>query len=184
MKRNILLVLLIVFAATLLQAQSMMVIFREVTPNGTNAQTLELIRMEDPSYPIGSNVPAKNERWLIQAYRDGGDGIISPLDSLGNATGDDLRLTDPVHLKVSQGLYFALQNVWMMAGLRFTPGDDDAQAWPGDKIYIRIFNNTSIAKADKYIVAHSLYTIPATNASLSYVPEFGWDKAGWITFRK
>ncbi len=175
---------LILLTGGILYAQNPIVIFREVVPKDESTQTLKLIRMEKPDYPIGSDVPPRDSRWLIQAYRDGGDGIISPLDSLGNTTGDDLRLTDPVHLKVSQGLYFPVEFVWMMAALRFNAGDDDAQAWPGDRIYLRIFNNTSIAKSNKYIVSHSLYVIPETNATISYVPEYGWDKQGWITFRK
>jgi len=176
-------VIMLIFTG-MLSAVFSMVVFREITDEGTTCKTLQLVMEQNKKYPVGMDKTHKDFGWKVQLYKDGGDGIISPLDKEGNPTGDDIMITDPFHLNTSQPLVFPITRAWQMAGYRFTARDTTGEAFYGDKIYLRIFNHKDIAKADKYIVSHKLYTIPETNDAVNYVPAYGWDKQGWITFRK
>ncbi len=159
------------------------VLFREIAAKGDTTQTLKLILKEKPDYPVAFvKVPEKG-RWLIQLYKDGGDSIISPLDNEGNPTGDDILINHPSHLQSSQGLHFTISHFWTMNGINFFPPGKNQDAWQGDKVYLRIFNNSSIEEADKYIVSHTLFTTPNSNEVVAYVPDYGWDARGWISFR-
>lgn len=184
MKGKILLLLALLFVLSgYLVAQPIFITFREMADKQSVAATCSLVLQEAPEYPVGFVKTPVEERWLIQLYKDGGDGKINPLDKLGKPTGDDIMVTDSTHFNVSQGLYFAVPYVWMMSAFRFFAPGEEGEVWQGDKIYVRIFNNTSLDKADKYVVSHTLYTIPASNDVTSYVPDYGWDARGWISFR-
>jgi len=180
----ILTLLLILFSIGSAFSISSMVVFRERVEKGDTTQLLKLVLKEKPEYPVQFVKTPKEIRWVMQLYKDGGDGIISPLDSLSNPTGDDILINHPSHLNASQGIYFAVNYMWVSNGISFYPKGESKDAWQGDKIYLRIFNNTSIDKADKYIVSHTLYQVPVANAAVEYAPDYGWDTRGWISFRK
>lgn len=178
------LLLIALLLSTFLSATPNTIIFREAAAKGDTTQTLKLVLQEKPDYPVLYKKTNLEERWLIQLYKDGGDGVISPLDDQGKPTGDDMIVNHPSHLQSSQGLYFAISYIWTMNGITFYEPGQTEDAWQGDKVYLRIFNNTSIEEANKYIVSHSLFTVPPTNTVVMYIPDFGWDEKGWINFRK
>lgn len=183
-KTRFLFLILMLFVNLSLFSVPTFLVIRETVEKGDTTETCKLVLRENPAYTVGFIRTPIEQRWLIQLYKDGGDGIISPLDSLGNPTGDDIMVTDSTHFKVSQGLSLPIAGVWPMSALKFEEPGSGGQVWHGDRIYIRIFNNASIDKADKYIVAHTLLKIMPANEVLEYVPDYAWDKQGWITFRK
>jgi hypothetical protein len=183
--KNIILILAFILGISgLLFGEFNIVTFREVVDPDTLALTRQLVLQQDPEFPIGKLSTPPEKRWLVQVYKDGGDGIISPLDSLGNPTGDDKMLTDPVHMRGTQWLYFPISYAWLAFSLKFYPQGENGQAWQGDKIYMRIFNNVSLNNSTKYLVFKSLYTIPTFNDNVSIIPDYSWDKQGWIPIKK
>lgn len=184
MKRKALAVLsMLLLGIGYLIAQPSFVTFREMVAKESVSVTRSLVLKENPQYTIGFVKTPAQQRWLVQLYKDGGDGKISPLDKQGRPTGDDIMVTDSTHFNVSQGLYFAVPHVWMLSAFRFFAPGEEGEVWQGDKIYVRIFNNSSLEKADKYLAPHTLYTIPKSNDVTSYVPDYAWDERGWISFR-
>ena len=187
MKTYILVILILLLTSILSVANAsvvnIMVFFKDIAPQGDTIQTVQLILKEIPDYPVKFTKTPEESRILMQLYKDGGDGIISPLDSLGNPTGDDIIITHASHLWASQGIQLAIRNKWVSNGISFYPSGDKDDAWQGDSVYFRIFNAPTIKTATKYIVSHSLYTVPNTNTVLTYVPTYGWDKKGWVKFR-
>ncbi|GEM_PF-2486895 len=182
-RKAILVMVTLLLGMGYLTAQPSFVTFREMVDKESVSATCNLVLQENPKYTIGFAKTPAQERWLVQLYKDGGDGKISPLDKQGRPTGDDIMVTDNTHFNVSQGLYFAVPHVWMLSAYRFFAPGEEGEVWQGDKIYVRIFNGASVDKADKYLVSHTLYTIPAANDVTSYVPDYAWDERGWITFR-
>jgi hypothetical protein len=184
MKKSIVILtlLMLVFSAYLTAATSF-VVFREITKDKTNCSTYQLVKQVKPDYPLGKLKQTDKKGWLVQLYKDGGDGIISPLDSNGLPTGDDVMVTDPFHFNASQKLVFPMKQAWQMNAFRFADSDSSGQAFIGDNIYLRIFNSASVAKADKYIVSDKLHTITAGNNVINYAPGNGWSEKGWIVFK-
>jgi hypothetical protein len=182
-KSIVFLALLMLIFSTFLSAVTSFVIFRELTMDEASCKTYQLVLAEKSDYPLGKIKQTDKKGWLVQLYKDGGDGIINPLDNKGNPTGDDIMITDPFNFNASQKLAFPMKQAWHMNAYRFAPGDSLGQVSIGDRIFVRIFNNASIAKANKYLVSHKLYTISEGNEVVNYIPDYGWDKKGWITFK-
>lgn len=183
-KSYFLIICFIVLIGGILKALPIVVGFREYVTQGDSTTTLKLVLNEDPGYPVGFDNNSTDQMWLIQVYKDGGDGIISPLDVNGLPTGDDVTATDTLMFNPKQRLKLRVPYAFNLQPLRFFAHGEKGQVQQGDKIYVRIFNNSSLDKANKYIVAHTLYSIPYDNIRTEYVPDYAWDKQGWITFRK
>lgn len=169
--------------STVLSAIPSIVVIREVAEKESVCTTLQLVQIENSDYPVGMIKQTDKKGWRVQLYKDGGDGVISPLDAKGNPTGDDQIVTDPFNVNSAQKLVFPIKRVWLMNGYKFADADSAGQVFISDKIYVRVFNNASISKADKYLVSHSLYTVPQKNEVVNYIPDYGWDSKGWIKFR-
>ena len=184
MKSKIVLALMLTLAIGLLTADMNIVIFRNIVAHDDTTETLKLVLQEFPDYPVTSENTPREEQLIIQLYKDGGDGIINPLDEQGNPTGDDVMITNPVHNLSKQGLFFKVPFAWLMNVLVFNAPDEEGEAWQGDSIYLRIFNSTSIETATKYLVSHTLFQIPSENTTVNYTPDYGWDARGWFEFRK
>ncbi len=150
--------------------------FRETAATGVPTTTRTSVLTQNASYPL-SPLPAAADRWVIQVYKST-DNIISPLNSSGLPTGDDIVTV--TNVPSTQGLVFATTNVWLMSSLRFYDDGVTGNTYAGDKVYLRIFNASSIASATKYIESTSLYTIPSANATVNYIPTYGW--SSWVTF--
>ncbi len=155
MKNNkIILIFLLAFVVAGLFAQPANVTFKDPT----NA-TLNLVRLEDPSYPILT--PVAN-RWVVKFYLSS-DEIIDPLGIDGNPTNNDVFLAN--------------------APLIFGPGigalNLNAAVVPdnmlGSYLYVRIFNSTDFANATKYMSFHTPYHVATGGAvNVTIIPTYGW----------
>lgn len=185
MKKHLLMtVTLLLLLCGVLSALPIMVVFSETVDKTAQTKTYSLIMQENPDYPAGFDKKNAPGRWIIQLYKDGGDDKISPLDENGMPTGDDEMITDSLLFNATQLLDLVVPYTLNLRLIRFFAKGEKGQAQQGDKVYLRIFNASSIEEATKYLVAHTLYSIPYDNVKLSYVPDYAWDKQGWITFRK
>jgi len=126
--------------------------------------------------------PTSANRWRYQYYRDGGDGIISPLDANGAPTGDDLIAT-ATNAYTTGTVALSPGNVWQPTAAIFAeyPGTGNtyiptAGGYTGDKVFLRIFNANTIALATKSIAFTALYTLTtATTQTIQpYIPAYGW----------
>ena len=155
MKNNkIILIFLLAFVVAGLFAQPANVTFKDPT----NA-TLNLVRLEDPSYPILT--PIAN-RWVTKFYLSS-DAIIDPLGIDGNPTNNDEFLA----------------NAPLIFGPGIGPLVHNAAVVPADKIgyylYIRIFNSTVFENATKYMSFHTPYHVAASGPiDIPIIPDYGW----------
>jgi hypothetical protein len=174
MKKSLL--ILIVFTMLLgasLYAQYNQVIFKD---NLAPYTTWTRVTAENPTYGYSPNPPLAN-RWLIQLYETT-DDIISPLDPLGNPTGDDVMVTDALNLNAAQYLLFLnATGLVSMGAIRFYAAGG-SQAQQGDKVFLRIFNAQNIPAATKSIVFTAPYTVPVANANVEIDPTYAWSP--WI----
>ena len=155
MKNNkIILIFLLAFVVIGLFAVPANVTFKDPT----NA-TLNLVRLEDPSYPILT--PVAN-RWVVKFYLSS-DEIIDPLGIDGNPTNNDVFLAD--------------------APLIFGPGigalNLNAAVVPdnmlGSYLYVRIFNSTDFANATKYMTFFAPYYVGGPGpVNVNIIPDYGW----------
>jgi hypothetical protein len=163
MKMNkLVLVFILLFTAALMFGQTASVAFRDATVG-----TRDLVRLEDPAYPNAT--PTTYARYWVQLYKDGGDGIMSPLDGLGNPTGDDILATCQSHLSGAfYPLAFGPAGAWAPSAFIFADAGGPGNTWKGDNVFVRIFNGTTIAGATKTIVFNGFYTVPL--AAGAYLP--------------
>ncbi|GEM_PF-1285710 len=122
-----------------------------------------------------STFPATADRWRFQFYKTT-DNVIDPLDANGNPTGDDIIAVGNVSPGNTTGVVvIGPTGLWAPSAAVFAP-EIIGNTWPGDKIYLRIFNANTIAASTKSIVFHSLYTINtnATQVIQPYIPAYGW----------
>lgn len=138
--------------------------------------TLNLVRMEDPEYPI---LTPKDERWLILTYISDDDKI-DPLSNEGQPTGDDYvnpyntRLPGSVVGQLAYGLIFGPEvanSPLVIGGAVITPDHF------GKYIYIRVFNAITLADATKFMTLTKPYLVTkAGPQQVEIIPEYGWDE--------
>jgi len=144
--------------------------------------TRTLVWAENPTYPSPTPTDGSYIRWIVRVYKST-DNVINPLGSDGLPTGDDVAVTNTGG---AQQLSFGPTGGWtgntpslICPDPIATPDPNIAYHTSGNKIYFRIFNSNSIATATKYFQATSLYTILSANATITYIPTYGW--SAWIT---
>jgi len=150
----------------------------QVTFKDTNAAlvTRNLILQENTAYPTGTGIPV-NQQWIVQSYVSY-DDVIDLLDANANTTGDDVMITGQTNS--SFGLKFLNNGYWGSSATTYNEAGGAGTAFQGDKVYVRIFNSTSIATATKYIVFTALYTVGTTTPqSIQCTPTYAWSP--WIT---
>ena len=161
MKNNkIILIFLLAFVVIGLFAVPANVTFKDPT----NA-TLNLVHLEDPSYPM---LTPTESRWVVKFYLSS-DDIIDPLGIDGNPTNNDVFLAN--------------------APLIFGPGvgalNLNAAVVPdnmlGSYLYVRIFNSTVFANATKYMSFHTPYHVATGGpVNVTIIPDYGWfDNPVW-----
>lgn len=178
-KIKFLLIFIVLLSVGIAFAQNVAVGFKE-----SSSATRTLVNLEfgtPPGYPTGYPYPTPATgfgKWYIQFYTDGGDGIISDVDSNGNPGGDDMLSTGIAN--TVQYLSFGPTGGLVMSSSTFTPVGGAGNTHPGSRIFLRIFNDTSIAAADKYFNFTGLYTITtATTQNVNILPTYGW--SSWIS---
>lgn len=175
-------VLMLVIALILISgnliAQNVAIAFKDYTKTTKDLVNQEFGKSE--TYPDGYPFPTlanSLERWVIQFYRDGGDNKISPVDSLGNPTGDDSLAVGIAN--TTQALTFAPNGGLYLNAGTFMALSKLGNTHPGDKIYLRIFNSPSISTATKYIQFKTLYSIQAGQTqNVTIIPTYGW--SDWL----
>jgi hypothetical protein len=155
---RIALIFILTFLAVGLLAQAPVLIgFKDpVTPAAANP-TLTLVRLEDPTYPIGTPVAS---RWFVQSYIST-DNVIDPLGEDGLPTNNDI-------LGPTLQLIFGPTGALGLSNLSIPFVN------VGSYLYLRIFNATTHAAATKYMAFHTPYQIPGNNASPNILPAYGW----------
>jgi hypothetical protein len=174
------LIVFILFSAGLIFAQTSAIGFRDTTQGTKN-----LILLQDPSYPNGSAV--YGNRFLVQMYKSI-DDVIDPLSSNGQPTGDDIQSTLSSPPSGNMSLLFTLSGTWSPSNFVIAANGSTGNTWRLDKVYLRIFNSTSITTATKYIQFNGLYTVPESNftPSILVAPINNWNTTigtgGWVSF--
>jgi hypothetical protein len=168
MKRLIIIGTLTLILLSLLEAVPITVTFRD-----TSQATRNLVLQEDPAYP--NSTPTTYPRFYVQLYKSV-DDIINPLSMYGQPTGDDVALTNT---NGNQTLAFGPTGTWNSSGLICpdpiaNPLPNVAYHSSGAKVYIRVFNSTTIATATRYFSSTSLYTILSATTNVIYIPSYGW----------
>jgi hypothetical protein len=164
---KLMLIFVLLVLAGIANAQYVQVIFKD---NLSPYTTYNRVIAENPAYGISPNPPLA-DRWLIQLYETT-DDIVSPLDTIGNPTGDDVMITDALNLNSAQ--YLLLLNATGLVSMSAIRFYTTSQAAQGDKVYLRLFNAHTIAAATKYIQYLVPYTVPVTNANVELDPTYGW----------
>jgi PKD repeat protein len=168
MKRFLIMFALIYLIITLLEGVPVTISFRD-----TSQATRNLVLQEDPAYPNAT--PTTYPRFYVQFYKSV-DDIINPLSIYGQPTGDDVALTNTGG---NQTLALGPTGLWYANGLICpdpiaNPVPTVAYHSSGAKVYIRVFNSTSIATATRYFSSTSLYTILSATTNVTYIPTYGW----------
>lgn len=159
MKIAKLLILTILLLSTLgvLVAQNAIVGF-----SNTSRVTYDLLNLEYPggAYPRGTSAAG---RWMVQFYKDGGDGTIAALDPITKLPlGDDEPLTNTNNNQLVSIATNPTYGWATGAGVIFPPTATAVNGLIGDQVYGRIFNSDAIATATKYIVFNGMYTVLST----------------------
>lgn len=187
LSKALLIVLAVLFTAGSLFAFGNLTFNDVVLVEGKSA-TLVKIHQENPAYPLGTTEalnPAA-QRWVIQLYHAGTNNAIDPLNEDGTPGGDDIQVSIAPHVNATQGLTFSTTGRWQPSGIRVytageSAGSDVIQVYQGDKVFIRIFNNTSIATSTKYMQFLVPWTIQMNwNAVPVIANGLGW--SDWISF--
>ncbi len=174
---------LLVFTALLsiglLFAQPCTVRFYDSSGTNQTKAALDLEAIPLLGAPYTSSFPTSANRWRFQWYKDGGDGVISPLDPVTHGpTGDDELAVGNVTPGNTQGVVgLAPTGAWSPAAAGFDPvGSALGNTHQGDRVFIRIFNHNQIAMATKSMAFTALYTITTTtNQTISpFVPSYAW----------
>ncbi len=155
---KIILVFIVTLFSMSLFAQNANIGFKDATQT-----TLNLVRLEDPSYPTGTPVAS---RWVIRAYLST-DNVIDPLLD-GQPSGNDTYLQDISLIFGPTGALGISSAVVPQA------------TWQGAPtyIYLRVFNATSFDAATKYMTFFAPYLITAGGAiSVNIMPLYGWDES-------
>lgn len=178
MKKTFVLLLLMALAVSFLAAEQILLTFRD-----TSEVTKGYIRQINPDYPQPTPVDGSFARFKYRVYMSL-DDVIDPLDANGNPTGDDIWISNvgnegSLNIAPSGGVTFNAPALICPAPVE-EMHPSIAYHSSGHKIYYRIFNSHSVKTATKYLVAHQLFTVPETTTFVVYVPEYAWDKAGWI----
>jgi len=175
---NLLFIVVLLTVAGTLFAAPITLTFKDAT-----TATRALVWAENPSYPSPTPTDGSYSRWAVRVYKST-DNVIDPLGSDGLPTGDDVAVTNTGS---TQFLGFGPTGGWtgntpslICPDPIATPDPNVAYHTSSNKVYIRIFNSTSIATATKYFQATSLYTILSANATITYIPNYGW--SSWVTF--
>ncbi len=177
---RILFILIMSLAATFVFAQIKAVNFRDGSygPRTQAVLNIECQALFGQDYTF--TFPTTGNKWRYQWYKDGGDGIISPLDEFGNPTGDDVVSVGSVgESGNTQGVVSLGPNqCWNPSAATFQPtyAPYPKNTIMGNRIYLRIFNAPTIAAATKSIAFTALYTITAANNQLisPYIPTYAW----------
>ncbi len=161
-------------------AQTTPVTVRFYDSSGTNQTkaALDLEAIPLLGAPYTNTFPTSANRWRFQWYKDGGDGIISPLNADGTPGGDDEIATGNTIPGNTQGTVgLAPTGAWTPSGAGFDPaGSSSGNTHVGDRVYIRIFNHNQIASATKSMAFTALYTITSTGLQniSPFVPSYAW----------
>ncbi len=160
-------------------SQSVSVRFRDVStpalPLTQAALNVECQAQFGQNYTF--TFPTVANRWRFQWYKDGGDNVISPLSEYGLPTGDDIEAIGLFNPGNTTGTVFLTPvQTWVPSSAIFTYAGGAGNTFIGDKVYIRIFNASTIAAATKYMSFTSLYTITTigTQTIQPFVPAYAW----------
>ena len=175
MTRFKILMLVLCMMAGIVYAQSpfyIQVTFKDQSnPNQTHDLVIKRASELGLEYP---NRPAEEHQWIVQIYKDGGDGIISPLDPKTYLpTGDDeIAVTNE---DAAHGVFFLTDTLWTMRSTKFFKDRATGNTFPGDLVYLRIFDASEIAKAKKCITSKALYQVPSTTSLKDVADQdMGW----------
>jgi hypothetical protein len=170
---KLLLVLTLLFMVGLVSAQYIQVTFKDQSPAPNVTRTLVMNRAAELGFSYVNNQPIAN-RWVVQLYTDGGDGIISPLDPVTKLpTGDDFIAV--TNAATTQGVNFLTNTLWTMYSIRFYDPGTTGNTFKGDNVYLRIFDATTIDAAIKVLTFTGLYTVPFATATCDVATTgLGW----------
>ncbi len=178
-KIKFLLVFIMLLSAGLVYAQLRAVRFYDSSGTGQTKAALdpECILVTGSAYTTTN--PPSAARWRWQWYKDGGDGVISPLDPVTHGpTGDDVICTGAVDPPNTNGVVgLSPTGAWTPSAITFNPpGSPGGNTTDGDRVFIRIFNNNQIAAATKSMTFTALYTITADALQniTPFVPAYAW----------
>jgi len=172
---KLIIVIILLFAVGTIFGQYIQVTFKDQSTPINQTRNLVITEATALGVSYVNNQPV-DQRWVVQLYKDGGDGIISPLDPITHApTGDDVIAYTNTSSQTQQGVYFLTNTLWTMQSIRFYNDGVTGNTFQGDQVYLRIFNATSIALATKTIVFNILYTIPTATATADVTSQgLGW----------
>jgi len=172
---KLIIVIILLFAVGTIFGQYIQVTFKDQSAPINQTRNLVITEATALGVSYVNNQPV-DQRWVVQLYKDGGDGIISPLDPITHApTGDDVIAYTNTSSQTQQGVYFLTNTLWTMLSIRFYNDGVTGNTFQGDQVYLRIFNATSIALATKTIVFNILYTIPTATATADVTSQgLGW----------
>jgi len=139
------------------------------------ALDLECVPLLGQGYTV--NFPPAADRWVYQFYRDGGDGIISPLDPVTHGpTGDD-QIATGTNTYTTGPILIGPTGLWSPTAAVFNPvGSTGGNTFVGDRIFLRFFNAPTIAAATKSMAFTQLYTITSSSPQnvSPYIPQYAW----------
>jgi hypothetical protein len=183
MNRMRILVLVLCMMAGLAYAQSPYYIQVTFKDQSNPNQTRDLVMKRAAELGITYvNRPAEEQQWVVQIYKDGGDGVISPLDPKTLLpTGDDVVAV--TNEDTTQGAFFLTNTLWTIRSTKFFKDNATGNTFQGDMVYLRIFDASDIAKATQCITFKNLYKVPAVTALVDVSSqEYGW--TDWEPIRK
>lgn len=151
--------------------------FNDTASVNSTTVTHTLVLSEDASYPLS---PAVENQWVVQLYGAGTNGLIDPPNTDGTPGGDDFLVNAANHQNATQGLKFFTGGRWQPTAIRIQQPTDgvaytNAQIFPGDPVFVRIYNSPSIATATKYIQFLTTHPVPATGTTTNVITAgLGW----------
>jgi hypothetical protein len=157
-----------------------------LTYRDTTTATRTLIWAELPTYPSPTPTDGTYDRWIYKMYMTT-DSVIDPLDANGNPTGDDVLATN----YVQQGFADNQGKVNLGPTGGFTINSPALNAYDqgasetliyhsiGQKIYLRVFNSSSLATATKSFTWAAPVTVLSATATINITPTPGWGT--WVT---
>jgi hypothetical protein len=183
MKAILMILVMILLTTSMLLAVPITLTYRD-----TSTATRSLIWTELPTYPSPTPTDGSYDRWIYKMYKTT-DNVIDPLDSNGNPTGDDVLATN----YIQQGFVDNEGKLNLGPTGGFTVNSPALNAYDagasetliyhsiGQKIYLRVFNSSSLATATKSIAWATPLTVLSATATINFTPTPGWSAVGWVT---